>query len=458
MRPRLAVIYHSRHGTLRTLSLAAAEGARREGARVRVLQVADEDGPGAAGAAGAAGVARMPRWPERVAAPEDVMRADAVLLAGPTYFGNVSSSLKRFLESATPLWREGLLADRLVTGMTSSTCTHGGREATLLALHQTVYHWGCWVAGADPGAPHFGLSGGNPYGLSAVGGRGPSGPAEREGARELGSRLAALAARKGSFPAPSAGSGSGPVKALVVHVPGDAAVRLMALEAAAAMRAAGARVRLRRLADMPGGPGGRDGGHGDVRGGGAHGRDVKRWPGPLAAPAGPEDVAWADTVLFGAPARLGAVAGTLTGFLQSLADGLGPAPLRDKPCGGFVSVEHTHAGSESALLGLNHLLLSGGALVVPPGYTARAVYEAGGNPYGTSYPLSLGASPGPGALAAVAHQARRAVTAAARIRPLPLTTRHIGEPAGTPAGHHAVAGVPATGPEEERYGYELPAV
>ncbi|MBR7676470.1 NAD(P)H dehydrogenase, partial [Streptomyces daliensis] len=62
---------------------------------------------------------------------------------------------------------------------------------------------------------------------------------------------------------------------------------------------------------------------------------MKRWPGPLAAPAGPEDVAWADTVLFGAPARLGAVAGTLTGFLQSLADGLGPAPLRDKPCGGF---------------------------------------------------------------------------------------------------------------------------
>ncbi|MEH6380022.1 flavodoxin family protein, partial [Streptomyces sp. KLMMK] len=139
MTPRVAVVYHSRRGTMRSLAEAAAAGAQAYGARVRLLRVADDE----------AG----PAWPDEEARPEDVLWADGLVLASPTYFGNVSAPFKRFLDGTTKLWWDGLLSDRVVTGMTASTCLHGGREATLLTMYQSAHHWGAWTVGAGPAVP-----------------------------------------------------------------------------------------------------------------------------------------------------------------------------------------------------------------------------------------------------------------------------------------------------------------
>ncbi|MFF3315395.1 flavodoxin family protein [Streptomyces sp. NPDC003035] len=395
MRPRVAVVYHSRRGTMRALALAAAEGARAGGARVRVLRVADEGAD--------EGVNENGRWPEPLAGPDDVLWADGLVLATPTYFGNVSASFKRFLETTSPLWRKGLLADRLVTGMTASTCTHGGREATLLSLHQTAYHWGSWVVGADPADPVFRSAGGNPYGVSVeprprgTDGAGTGtgiatavGAAEQEAARALGHRLAELTAR--ARPAPAAPTVPGPVKVTVVHCADSGPARLLAQECAAGARSVGARVRLRRVV----------GTSGPAR------AEAAGWNGPPAALATPADVAWADAVVFGGPARVGAMAPPLLEFLQSLEPAAGPGPLSGKPASGFVATARPHAGSESALLAFHHVLLHSGAVVVPPGYTDPAVFTAGGNPYGTSHPLTAGDVPTPAVREAARHQGRRA--------------------------------------------------
>ncbi|MFI2213138.1 flavodoxin family protein [Streptomyces sp. NPDC020141] len=376
MRPRIAVVHHSRRGSMRTLARAAAEGVRAAGGEVRLLRVADEE---------AAGV----EWPERVAGPNDVLWANGLVLATPTYFGNVSAPFKRFLDSTSPLWRRRLLSDRVVTGMTSSTCTHGGREATLLSLHQTAYHWGSWVVGADPFAPAFGRSGGNPYGLS-VDSR-PDGPdgAERDAARLLGHRLTGLTARVHRGHA--AAAEARPVRVTVVHCADEEPARLLAQECAAGARSVGARVRLRRVAS-------------------------ERRPARAAAVATAEDVAWADAVVFGAPARLGGMAASLLRFVQSLDSGDRPGPLSGKPASGFVTAARAHSGGESALLAFHHALLHSGAVVVPPGFTDPVVFEAGGNPYGTSHPMTAGALPTREALAAVAYQGRRTALAGDLLR------------------------------------------
>ena len=45
----------------------------------------------------------------------------------------------------------------------------------------------------------------------------------------------------------------------------------------------------------------------------------------------------------------------------------------------------THGGQESTILALNNTLYHWGMLILPLGYTASEVFNAGGNPYGTSY-------------------------------------------------------------------------
>ncbi|QNP68665.1 flavodoxin family protein [Streptomyces roseirectus] len=435
MSPTIAVIYHSRRGTVRALAALAAEGARETGAEVRLLRVADD--------AASAG-----DWPERIAEPEDVLHADGLVLAAPTYYGMVSSPFKRFLESTSPLWGQGLLADRVATCVTASTQRHGGREATLTSLHHTLTHWGCWVAGADPGDPVTLAAGGTPYGLVADNSKGMPGAAEQTAARALGRRLAELTARahpegrrlrgpapeqrtvlatpgglrgagavSGDLPpaappstAPPPGTSAAPpgpgmplrpVRLTVVYHGEDAATRILAQEAAAAARALGAGVRLRCVA--------REGASRDAD-----------WLGPRATPAGAEDIAWADAVLFGAPARLGALAAPLLEFIQSLAPtDTAPGPLWGKPAGGFTVVPTPHAGAETALLDLGHMLLHTGAVLVPPGYTDPSVEAAGGNPYGTSWSLTEGPLPTPEATAAAAHQGRRTVLAGDLLRRSP---------------------------------------
>ncbi|MFC5146722.1 flavodoxin family protein [Streptomyces aureoversilis] len=400
MTPRVAVVYHSRRGTMRSLAEAAAAGAQAYGAQVRLLRIAD-DGAG-------------PAWPEEEAGPEDVLWADGLVLASPTYFGNVSAPFKRFLDGTTKLWWDGLLNDRVVTGMTASTCLHGGREATLLTLYQSAHHWGAWTVGAGPARPGdpadpadpacYGV-GGNPYGLAVTALR-DGGVAEhdRAAAWELGRRLAGVAARarSGGRPAPDAAA---PSRVTVVHCAEDETVRLLAQECAAGARELGAEVRLRRLA----GPGVRRESGLPGRAGGA----------PAAAAVDTADVAWADSVVFGTPVRAGAVAAPLLGFLQSLEPPAGPGPLAGKPASGFVSTARPHAGSESALLSLHHVLHHCGAVVVPPGYTDPVVFEAGGNPYGTSHARSAGVLPTVQALAAARHQGRRAALAGDRLRGRP---------------------------------------
>lgn len=168
-RPRVAVVFYSATGTVHRLAESVARGAEEAGAEVRLLRVAE--------LAPQEAIAGNPAWAEHaaasehldVAAGEDMEWADAVVFGSPTRFGNIASQLKQFLDTLGGLWAQGALADKVYSGFTSTSTTHGGQESTLLALYNSVHHFGGLVVAPGYTDP-IKMVDGNPYGTSHVSG------------------------------------------------------------------------------------------------------------------------------------------------------------------------------------------------------------------------------------------------------------------------------------------------
>lgn len=465
MAPNIAVIYYSRNGTMHGLAEAAAAGARAGGAAVRLRQVPDDTPPHGL-AAPQHGAPHQP-WASHEdqpwATPEDLVWAHGIVLGTPTYFGNVSYPLKRFIDSTSPLWRAGALADRVITGMTSSNSRYGGREATLIALYNSVCHWGSLIMSGGPGQPPGAQVCAGPYGLSAPAAAADEGPGPYpHAAHDLGLRLCAVAGRlavpvdqprpvDGAGPPPEAGPrayrggrrtgrphrSTGPVpraavRIAVVYHPADGALHALAGAVADGARAQGAEVRLRRVgrpaANRPTADRGaqREAPHEAQQEAQDAARDADEHRVRRAAQrvpqATPADLAWADAWALGCPARLGTVTSRLMRFIEACE----PVRAAGGLCGGaataFVTTTHPHSGGEGTLLGLYGVLHHWGAVIVPPGYTDPAVAAAGGNPYGACSPRSAGPVPDPESLRAAYVQGGRLARLAHRLRVPPPGT------------------------------------
>ncbi|MCH1627655.1 NAD(P)H:quinone oxidoreductase [Fredinandcohnia quinoae] len=162
----LAIIYYSSTGTNYQLANWAAEGAKEVGAEVKVLKV-PELAPQAA-------IDSNPAWKAHVDATTDVPVvalndlewADAIIFSVPTRFGNMPGQMKQFLDTTGGLWFNGKLANKAVSAMSSAQNSHGGHESTLLALYNSMYHWGAIIVPPGYTDPVIFGAGGNPYGTS----------------------------------------------------------------------------------------------------------------------------------------------------------------------------------------------------------------------------------------------------------------------------------------------------
>lgn len=194
---KVAVIYYSSTGTNAAMADAVARGAEAAGAEVRVRLVA-ENAPDAA-------VDSNPAWRKFVdsmageerASVDDLDWADAVVFGTPTRFGNVAAQFKAFIDSAGGLWANGKLANKVYAGFTSAMNAHGGQESTLLALYNTIYHFGGYIVTPGYTDPLVFASGGNPYGPSVTTGQEGNGPtdADLSHGEYLGRRVAETAAK-----------------------------------------------------------------------------------------------------------------------------------------------------------------------------------------------------------------------------------------------------------------------
>jgi len=195
--PNVAVIYYSSTGTNHAMSQAVAEGASAAGAEVRVRLV-EETAPQTA-------IDSRDEWKafvektkdEPKASLDDLEWADAVVFGTPTRFGNVAAQLKAFIDTTGGLWFNGKLQDKVYAAFTSAMNAHGGQESTLLALYNTLYHWGGYIVTPGYTDPLVFESGGNPYGPSVTVGQNGDGPTDADiaHAKYLGKRVAETAAK-----------------------------------------------------------------------------------------------------------------------------------------------------------------------------------------------------------------------------------------------------------------------
>ncbi|MFI9781712.1 NAD(P)H:quinone oxidoreductase [Streptomyces sp. NPDC051956] len=194
MSPKIAVIYYSSTGTVHEMAEAVAAGARKEGAEVRLLRVAELApkeviATNEAWAAHATATEGIP-----VATPADMEWADAVIFGSPTRFGNIASQLKQYIDTLGGLWAQGKLANKVYSGFTATSSAHGGQESTLLALYHSVHHFGGILV--TPGyTDPVKFTDGNPYGTSHVNGQGalPVDDTTRAAALYQGKRVATIA-------------------------------------------------------------------------------------------------------------------------------------------------------------------------------------------------------------------------------------------------------------------------
>ncbi len=161
----ILVLYDRKNSAIEDLARAAAEGVEASG-------VADVN---------------LKRTTE--ASEADLLAADGLLLGCPNWSG-ITGSLKSWLDEQGDLWEDGSLAGKPAAAFTSGSGQHSGLEITLLQMLHWMLACGMVVVGLPWGDAM--RESGSYYGATAVGDVTKEDLAQ---ARELGSRLAAVAAK-----------------------------------------------------------------------------------------------------------------------------------------------------------------------------------------------------------------------------------------------------------------------
>lgn len=185
-----------------------------------------------------------------------------------------------------------------------------------------------------------------------------------------------------AYPARKGPTMSDPVKLAVVYYSATGTNTEVAKVLAETAEKAGAEVRVRRVAELA--PQAAIDSNPAWAANHAASADI--------AVATPEDIEWADAVIFGSPTRFGNISSQLKQFIDTLGGLWAQGKLADKVYSGFVSSATRHGGQESTLLALYNSFHHFGGIVVAPGYTDPVKF-ADGNPYGTSHIDAQGNNP-----------------------------------------------------------------
>ena len=173
---RVLIAFYSRNGSTEALAKAIAEGARSDGAEVRMRRAHDlvsEDI-----------MRKVPGWLDNstrmvqeygVPSEQDAEWADAIIFGTPTRFGNVSSELKAYIDSLGGLWLQGKLNGKVGSAFTSTSTPHGGNETTITSLYTPMAHLGMILVPLGYADPIMFRSG-TPYGASSISGQNSAPP------------------------------------------------------------------------------------------------------------------------------------------------------------------------------------------------------------------------------------------------------------------------------------------
>jgi len=191
----ILIIYHSRLGSVEKMARLIARGVESVEGCTAVLRTVPE-------ISNKADENTLPEQGDPFASVEDLQQCDGLILGSPTRFGNMSASMKYFLDQTTQVWMSGGLVNKPAAVFTSSSSMHGGQESTLLSMINPLLHHGMVFCGLPYTESALGTTttGGTPYGASHVAGSSNANPIstdEKELCLALGKRVAKLSLKLG---------------------------------------------------------------------------------------------------------------------------------------------------------------------------------------------------------------------------------------------------------------------
>jgi NAD(P)H dehydrogenase (quinone) len=196
MTTNVLIAFYSRGGVTEALAKAIAEGAKAEGAEVRLRRarefVGEETMKKASG--WLEGAKRMNALYE-APTEADAEWADAIVFGTPTRFGSMTAELKAYIDSLGGLWFKGALVGKAGSAFASTSTVHGGNEMTITSLYAPMAHLGLILVPTGYADPAL-FKAGTPYGASSVSGTNSAPPSadDLEVARFQGKRVARVAA------------------------------------------------------------------------------------------------------------------------------------------------------------------------------------------------------------------------------------------------------------------------
>lgn len=214
MPTNVLVVYYSTYGHVFQMAQAVAEGAKSvEDTEVRLRRIPELEEARRHLSTQEFYVQAQAQQADIPEVTHDDLRwADGICWGTPTRYGNMSAQMKQFIDTTGGMWQRGELEDK-ATGVFASTATiHGGQESTILTSLVPLLHLGMVFVGTPYGQnPQILVTdgiGGSPYGPGTL--AGPDGtrqPVESEltTARNLGSRVAKVAARLKDLRQPAPG-------------------------------------------------------------------------------------------------------------------------------------------------------------------------------------------------------------------------------------------------------------
>lgn len=169
MTPYILILYYSRSGGTKNLALNIARGVDKVAGIDAMIRTVPE----------------VTLSTERTAPPipdegaiyctkDELKNCAGLALGCATRFGNMSASLKHFVDSTADLWMSRALVGKPASVFTSSNSLHGGQETTLLSMMVPLLHQGMIIQGVPYSidALNNTASGGTPYGSSHWGSQG----------------------------------------------------------------------------------------------------------------------------------------------------------------------------------------------------------------------------------------------------------------------------------------------
>lgn len=153
---KVLVLYYSKRGNTQKMARLMARGVESVEGCEAMLRTVESDIP----------EAERPNDP--LVTEQDMIDCDALILGSPSYFGNMASPLKKFIDSTGNLWFSGAMEGKPSGVFATASSLHGGQETTLINMMIPLLHFGMVIVGLPYSEKSllYTESGGSPYGAT----------------------------------------------------------------------------------------------------------------------------------------------------------------------------------------------------------------------------------------------------------------------------------------------------